>query len=80
MQLEGSAGDLVVDASGASLAKLADFTVDNASVNLSGASNGTVNLGGRLDADLSGASSLGYIGEPTMGDIVLTDASNLKKQ
>ncbi len=80
LQLEGSAGDLVVDASGASLVKLTDFTVDNANVRLSGASNGTVNPGGRLDADLSGASSLGYIGEPTLGDIDLSDASNLKKR
>lgn len=80
LQLEGSAGNLVLDASGASLANLTDFTVNNADVRLSGASNGTVNLGGRLDADLSGASSLAYIGEPTMGDIDITEASNLKKR
>ena len=79
-QLEGSSIDIVVDASGASRVKLAAFLVDNADIELSGASNGTVNLDGRLDADLSGASDLEYIGEPTMGTINITGASTLSKK
>jgi len=80
VQLEGSASDIVAKAGGASRVKLAGFTVNNANVNLSGASTGTVNLAGRLDADLSGASKLSYIGEPTMGNINTSGASTLTKK
>ena len=44
-----------VDASGDGHVKLADFSVRNADITLSGASNGMVNLSGKLDANLSGA-------------------------
>jgi len=80
VQLEGSASNIVVDASGASRVKLAAFPVSNADVTLSGASSGTVNLDGRLDADLSGASKLLYIGEFTMGTINTSGASTLSEK
>jgi len=80
VQLEGSAGDIVVEASGASRVKLAGFTVSNADVILGGASTGTINLAGSLDADLSGASKLSYIGEPTMGTINTSGGSTLSKK
>ena len=80
IQLEGSANDMVASVSGASRFNLGGFTVNNANVNFSGASSGTVNLDGRLDADLSGASRLWYIGEPTMGDINTSGASTLSKK
>ena len=80
VQLEGSGDDAVIKASGASSAKLAGFEVNNVDVNLSGASSGTINMDGRLDADLSGASSLSYIGEPTMGNINTSGASTLSKK
>jgi len=80
LQLEGSAKDIIVEAGGASRVKLAAFPVNNADINLSGASSGTVNLDGRLDADLSGASKLEYIGEPTMGTINTSGASTLSKK
>ena len=54
--------------------------VNNADVRLSGATSGTVNLNGRLDADLSGASKLSYLGEPTMGNINTSGASTLSKK
>jgi hypothetical protein len=80
LQLEGSASDIIVDASGASRVKLAAFLANNADVTLSGASSGTVNLDGILDANLSGASKLSYIGEPTMGTINTSGASTLSKK
>ena len=80
VQLEGSASNIVADASGASHAKLGGLAVNNADISLGGASTGTVNLSGRLDADLSGASKLGYIGEPTMGTINTSGASTLSKK
>lgn len=80
VQLEGSAADTVIEASGASRVELSGFTVNNADVRLSGASSGTVNLDGRLDADLSGASTLSYVGEPTMGNINTSGASTLRRK
>ncbi len=80
IQLQGSADDMTVNASSASRVELASFPVNNAQVILSGASRGTVNLGGRLDADLSGASKLSYIGEPTMGNIQTSGGSTLSKK
>ena len=80
IQLEGSADDMVADVSGVSSFNLDDFIVNNADVDFSGASSGTVNLNGRLDADLSGASRLWYIGEPIMGTIDISGASTISKK
>ena len=80
VQLQGSASDLVIDASGASRVELDNFPVDNVDVKLSGASGATVNLDGRLDANLSGASKLSYIGEPTMGDVRTSGGSSVSKK
>ena len=80
VQLDGSANDMVAHVSGASRLNLDDFTVNNADVDLSGASSGTINLGGRLDADLSGASRLWYIGEPTMGTVDTSGASTISQK
>jgi len=80
VQLKGLAGDMTADVSGASYLKLVDLKVGNASINLSGASNGIINLDGRLDADLSGASKLEYIGEPALGIMDITGASKLKRK
>jgi hypothetical protein len=80
LNIEGSARDISLDASGASRADLSDFTVTNARINLSGASNSTVNASGELNADLSGASTLHYIGNPTLGDISTTGASTFNRK
>ncbi len=51
--------------------------VQDAAVNASGASNVTVNLSGRLDADASGASNVFYLGQPTMGTIDTSGGSDV---
>jgi hypothetical protein len=79
-ELEGSASDIVIAAFGASRVELDNFPVNNADVTLGGASRATVNLDGKLDAALSGASKLSYIGEPTMGDINTSGGSTLSKK
>ena len=79
-ELTGSANDILIEASGASQLSLDNFPVNNADVELSGASRATVNLDGRLDADLSGASKLSYIGEPIMGDIHTSGGSTVSKK
>jgi cytoskeletal protein CcmA (bactofilin family) len=80
IQVDGSANDMVADVSGDRHFNLDDFTVNNADVNFSGASSGTINLDGRLDGDLSGASKLWYIGEPTMGIINTSGAAKVSKK
>jgi hypothetical protein len=80
LKLDGSASDMVANVSGASRFNLGSYEVNNADVTLGGASSGTVNLDGRLDANLSGASKLSYIGEPTMGNINTSGASTLSKK
>jgi hypothetical protein len=81
VELTGSAEDLEIgECSGASSLELSNFPVNNANVNLSGASSATIKLDGRLDLDISGASQLYYIGEPTMGNIVLSGGSTVNKQ
>jgi len=78
--LTGSAADIKVKANGASRVELDRFAVQNASVDLSGASNGSVNLNGKLDARASGASNLTWVGNPTMGEIMTSGASNLRRK
>jgi hypothetical protein len=80
IELEGSADNMVAVVSGASRSSLDDFTVNNANVNISGASTGTINLDGRLDANVSGASTLLYVGDPVMGTINVSGASTLSKK
>ena len=64
---EGSGNDLVSIVEGASSLDLTDFPVNNSNLDVSGASQATVNMDGTLDAVVSGASTVYYIGEPTMG-------------
>ena len=80
LELSGTANDLDLEVSGASRAELAQFTVQAANVKISGASNGTVNLNGKLDANVSGASNLYWTGTPIMGDIQTSGASNLRRK
>ena len=80
VQLEGSADDMVTVVSGASTFDLGDFAVTNANVKISGASTGTIKLDGRLDANVSGASTLLYIGDPMMGTINVSGASTLRER
>ena len=77
--LIGEANDLVIDASSGSQLELSDFAVHNTDVELSGGSSVIINLNGRLDADLSGGSTLSYIGDPTLGNIETSGGSVINK-
>ena len=76
--LRGSAGYVIMDASGASAVDLADFPVANASVEARDASTVTVNASGTLDVDASGASQVQYVGSPTLGTIDTSGASKVE--
>jgi len=80
VRLSGSAGDVRINASGASIVDLADFAVADARVEVSGASKATVNASGRLDAEASGASTVFYVGEPTLGTTETSGASSIQRR
>jgi DUF4097 and DUF4098 domain-containing protein YvlB len=66
IDLEGYAGDISIETSGASHANLTNLPVSNAAVNISGASVVTVNASGTIDGNVSGASRLTYLGNPAL--------------
>lgn len=78
--LSGSAEDIDINASGASHLEMENFPVNDVDANLSGASSATINLDSTLNADLSGASHLYYIGEPTLGDLDISGGSAISKK
>jgi uncharacterized protein (UPF0303 family) len=79
IELTGTGANAVVKVSGASRAELSEFPVQNASLDISGASNALININGKLDAKVSGASNLLWSGSPIMGDIQTSGASSLRR-
>ena len=80
IELTGSGGNINIDASGASQVRLVSFTVGDASIDLSGASDTNMKINGMMDATLSGASTLYYSGNPTLGDTDITGGSSLERR
>jgi hypothetical protein len=80
IELTGEGGDIVMKVNGASRAELSEFPVQNASLEISDASKALINVNGRLDAKVSGASNLLWSGSPIMGDIQTSGASSLKRK
>ncbi len=80
LTLGGAADSLKVSASGASQVSLGDLSVNTAVVGLKEASNGTLNVKDRLDADLRSASNLYYVGNPSLGSITSVEASSLRRR
>lgn len=79
VELSGTAYDAVIDLKGASQGKLENFTVHNAKVKVHSASNVVVKADGKLDIDAAGASTVSWVGNPTMGDVRSGGASALHK-
>ena len=76
--LSGSARDVTIDASGASIVDLDDFRATDADVDVSGASSVTIHISGRLDAEASGASHVSYLGNPTLGKSDTSGVSSIQ--
>jgi hypothetical protein len=76
-ELTGSAGDADFNVSGASQANTQNFQLQNAVVEVSGASRATINTNGSLSVDVTGASTLEYLGKPTLNKINVNGASRL---
>ena len=77
---EGTGNNISAVVSGASKMDLSKLSLNDADIQVTGASKVTINLDGRLDAQVSGASTLEYIGEPTLGDINTSGASTIRKK
>lgn len=80
IELSGSGGNARLNVSGASHAELDNFSLNDADINLSGASGAKVNVTGKMDVELSGASTLEYAGNPRIGNLNITGASQLKRR
>lgn len=80
LELVGSANDIDIDASGASRVGFSDFSVFDIDIDLSGASSATIDVSGRLDCSLSGASRLYYTGNPTLGSIETSGGSTISQK
>jgi hypothetical protein len=77
LSLQGTCGNLTLKATGASRAQLDQLVLTNAVINLSGASQGSININGRLDASLDAAARLEYSGNPVLGTINSAAAATL---
>ena len=77
IDLDGSADDLTVKASGGSIVKLSEFPAANANIEASGASTVTVNVDGTINANVSGASRVYYVGNPTLGTVDTSGAASI---
>ncbi len=80
VELTGSGGNLSGNGSGASSLRLARFPVQDADISLSGASTAELDISGRLNADLSGASRLEYAGSPTLGRMQTSGGSTIRSR
>jgi hypothetical protein len=80
IELDGSGSNAKVTVCGASKAELAEFALQSASLDITGASNARVNLNGKLDANVAGASHLYWSGTPMMGIIRTSGASTLSSR
>ena len=77
VHLHGEGQDLLLEVSGASHVDLEEFTVQDAALAISGASEVIVNVNGDLNVSASGASDGTYVGSPRLGDIETSGASSI---
>lgn len=76
--LDGNAGDMEIDASLGSTADLKDLPVTTARLDLSGASTAFINVSDLINAKLSGASVVTYLGDPKFDNLDISGASNIR--
>ncbi len=74
----GAASTATLEGSGGSKLLMNLFTIQDATVNLSGASQAAVRVDGTLAADLSGASKLDYYGSAKLSKTSVTGASQIQ--
>ena len=77
IELAGKAGDLTIKGSGVSRVELPDLISGDIHINLGGISTATVNADEKLDGELSGISTLYYIGNPELGEMKISGGSRM---
>jgi eukaryotic-like serine/threonine-protein kinase len=77
VRLRGTAKAAVLRATGASQLRLADLALDAADIVLEGASNAAIRVKDLLKYDVTSASHLEYLGEPTIKQAKKTGASSV---
>ncbi len=80
LRLTGRGSAIRASASGASTIDLRDFTAGDADVDASGASRIELNTSGTLNAKASGASTVHYAGDTTLGQVDESGASTVSKR
>jgi hypothetical protein len=78
LELSGTADIAGMEVSGASHAQLEKFKTQAVTANVNGASSATINVEQTLNVEVSGASSLYFIGNPTLGTTTISGASTIK--
>jgi hypothetical protein len=79
IKLSGSGQDLRIDVSGNSSVDLENFASENATVEVSGASEVVLNASGTVDVSASGASEVRQVGEGDFGNIDTSGASSVDR-
>jgi hypothetical protein len=79
IKFSGNMGDVSIKAAGGCQLDMGELSVHDANIKLAGASRCSLNIEGKLDAELAGASRLTYGGNPIMGNIRIAGASILTK-
>jgi serine/threonine protein kinase len=77
--LEGTATNAKLEASGSSTLRLTGLVIQTADVRLSGASNSTIDARVQLRYDVSSASSLKYLGDPSTLDGSTSSGSSISR-
>jgi hypothetical protein len=80
VNLEGKATDIRLVVSGGGKGLLENLFTQNGDITLSGSGIATVNVSGRLEINASGSSSLTYFGNPTLGNIDISDAASVVRK
>ena len=75
--LQGTTGDVTIFASGSSYINFPGLILHSADVTLQSSSHGNIYTDGTLNIKISGASTLNYSGNPTIGKIDISDASEI---
>ena len=80
IKLTGSAGNILADINGISNADMDGFSAHDISIKLNRLSQSTIKLDGKLDAEVTGASDLRWVGNPVMGSINVTSGSICRQE
>ena len=80
LTLSGSAEKIDIKGSGGSHFNMAEYSVKDADINLSGGSHADVEVTGTMKGSISGSSTVSYTGKPDTGDLEVDRDSELNSK